>query len=143
MQAFLTVRLFIKSISLLILLLLCSIPSFAQTIEEKLKEADEYFETGLYIEAGKLYSKILPTRNRDYDLNFKYGTCLLYSSHDKSDAISHLQHAVKSPSIDKRAYFFMGRAYHLNYQFKEAEKYYNMFREQGSSGHLKDHDVEA
>ena len=119
------------------LLIVCSSSLYAQTPEEDRKRADAFFEAGDWTNATPLYSSLLSNSSLDYELNFRYGTCILYSSNKKSDAIKHLDYAVKSPSIDKRAYFYLGKAYHLNYQFKEAEQYYNKFKEQASTQQLK------
>ena len=122
---------------------MCSISSFAQTPEDIKKEADKLFDDGAYLLAYDEYNKVSGQYGREHDWNFKYGACALYAENDKSNAINRLSYAVQNPSIDKRAYYFMGRAYHLNYQFKEAEKYYNKFKDQASSGQLKDFDVDA
>ena len=114
-----------------------------QTPQEIKADADELFDKGFYAESYNKYNQITGTFSRDYDWNFRYGASLLYASHDKQKAIGHLGYAVKSPSIDKRAYYFLGRAYHLNYQFKEAQQYYEKFRDQASSGQLKEFDVNA
>ena len=89
--------------------------AFSQTPEEMRSQADAYFEKGNYVEATPLYSKILALDPKNYDVNFRYGVCLLYNSHSKGDAIRYLKYAVTSATIDKRAFFYLGRAYHLNY----------------------------
>ncbi|MEX1002939.1 MAG: tetratricopeptide repeat protein, partial [Crocinitomicaceae bacterium] len=132
-----------KLIPLVVLLFFCSVPAFAQTLEEKQQKADELFESQQYEAAAKIYSEVLSQKPRDYEVNFRYGTCLIFTSHDKQEAIKYLAYSVKSPSIDKRAYYFLGRAYHLNYQFKEAEKYYQKFKEQASTKQLKEYNVDA
>jgi DNA repair exonuclease SbcCD ATPase subunit len=125
------------------LFILSSISAFAQTPQEIKENADKMFDEGLYVEAYDLYNSITGTFSREHDWNFKYGACVLYAEHDKSKAIDRLVYSASNPSIDKRAYYFLGRAYHLNYQFKSAEKYYNKFKNEASSGQLKKFDVES
>ena len=120
--------------------------SYAQTLEEIKKESDELFEKGEFLKAKKGFTKLASSQN--YKLNpdvlFKYGTCLLYSKgEDKKKAISYLSQSIKSPSVDTRAFYYLGKAYHLNYQFDLALKYYNKFKELASSAQIKKFNVDA
>jgi hypothetical protein len=124
------------------LLVLSGLTSYSQTLEEMRKEADLLFEQGKFVEATPLYSKLLSNAAKDPDLNFRYGTCLLYNSRTKSDAIKHLSFAVKDPTIDKRAFFYLGRAYHLNYQFNEAIVQYEKFKAVATPTQLKEFQVD-
>jgi len=117
----------------------------AQTRAEIEKAADELFEEEAYLEAGKLYLKLITDqqRRKDHDLNFRYGTCLLKGEGEKkTEAISFLSYAVKKPSIDDRAYFFLGNAYQYNYQFDLALKQYNKFKKEASSSLQKKYRVD-
>jgi hypothetical protein len=67
------------------------------------------------------------------DLNFKFGACLLYTEEDKVAGLGRLQFSLKNPNIDIRAHYFLGKAYHLNYRFKEAIYAYKRFKTAGSS----------
>jgi len=137
------VKFFVRIISILVLLVSYQQQTYAQTLDEMRKQADAYFEKGQFVEATPLYSKILAQQPRDYDVNFRYGTCLLYNSHNKSDAIRYLSYAVKGTNIDKRAYFYLGRAYHLNYQFNEAIIQYEKFKQVASPQMQKDFNVDT
>ena len=120
--------------------------SFAQTLGEIEKTADELFEKGEYLEAGKLYLKVISDRERikDHTLNFKYGTCLLfYKGEKKQEAIAYLKRAVKKPSIDVRAHYYLGKAYHYNYQFDLAQTSYEKFQKDASVNDKKEFNVAA
>jgi len=123
--------------------------SFAQTLEdiEDIEEnADVLFESSEYLKAGKLYLKVISDRERikDHTLNFKYGACLLYNKGEKKqEAIAYLKRAVKNPSIDVRAYYYLGKAYHYNYQFDLAQKSYKKFQTLASTNEKKEFNVIA
>jgi len=120
--------------------------SYTQTLGEIERNADVLFENGDYLEAGKLYLKVISDRERikDHTLNFKYGTCLLYyKGEKKQEAITYLKRAVKKPSIDVRAFYYLGKAYHYNYQFDLAQKFYEKFDKNASSNDKKPFNVLA
>ena len=112
-------------------LILCLISSlaFGQTNEEIRKRADDFFESEKYIEATKDYLHLLSLTPTDSDLNFKYGTCLLFNSTNKNKAFRYLSYAVKNDEIDPRAFFFNGKALHLDYQFEKAKQSYITYQE--------------
>ena len=119
--------------------------TYAQTLDEIKKQADEFFDNEEYAKAKPLYLKLVsdPQRAKDHILNYKYGTCLLYGNgKEKQTAIARLTYAVKKPSIDKRAYYFLAKAYHLNFQFDLAIKYYKKFKDVGSSSDIKKYNVD-
>ena len=116
-----------KHITILVCLISCV--SFGQTNEETLKRADDFFEAENYVEATKDYLHLLSLEPTDADLNFKYGTCLLFNSKNKNKALRYLSYAVRNASIDPRAFFFNGKALHLDYQFENAKKSYIIYQE--------------
>lgn len=98
-----------------------------QTEDDIRKEANDLFEKERYVEATPLYLRLLSLNPKDYDYNFKYGTCLLFNSNQKSEGLRYLNFAVKNPGIDPRAYYFRGKALHLDYQFDQAKKSYQKY----------------
>jgi len=133
----------IKQITLLFITLISSGIGFAQTTDDIKKEADELFKNEQFIEATQLYLQLLNIEPRDHELNFKYGTCLLYSSQDKSEAIRFLSFSVKNPGIDSRANFYLGKAYHLNFEFNNALSYYNKYKGMASASDQRKYNIEA
>ncbi len=109
--------------------MLFSLPLFSQdkVREEIEKRATKLFEEGQYLAALPDYRQLLSSDPEDADLNFHYGACVLASDEDPEVAVKHLSFAVKSFSIDPRAYYFLGQAYHMDYRFADAEKSYQRF----------------
>ncbi|MBK9192281.1 MAG: tetratricopeptide repeat protein [Crocinitomicaceae bacterium] len=133
---------FFKLILIAQLLISGGLNVYSQTTEELRKQADAYFEAGQFVQATPIYSKLLAQTPRDYDINFRYGTCLLYNSHNKEEAIRYLSYSVKGPDIDKRAFYYLGRAYHLNYQFNDAIIQYEKFKSVANPAQLKEFAVD-
>jgi hypothetical protein len=100
---------------------------FSQTLKTLKTEANNLFEINKFVAATPLFSRLLAIEPTNHEYNFKYGTCLLFQSNDKQKALYYLQYAVKSAEIQPEAYFYLGRAFHLNYLFKEAIKSYTKF----------------
>lgn len=114
-----------------------------ETLDEKKARAAELFKDKKWSEAESLYASIISDSPKSHDLNFRYGTCLIYGSKNIQDAIPRLRYAVTGAGIDARAYYYLGRAYHLNYQFNDALKQYNKFKDMATPNLLKDLDVET
>ncbi len=115
------------------------IPFFGvgQTAKELKSDANKLFEQEQFVDATPLFSRLLAIEPKNHEYNFKYGTCLLFQSNDKQKALNYLQYAVKSSEIQPEAYFYLGRAFHLNYLFKEAIKSYTKFIASSPSSNLK------
>jgi hypothetical protein len=119
--------LFFRHIIIIASLLWFSAPTFGQTEAEMKTKADAFFENANFLEATPLYLRLLSLKPRDFDYNYRYGTCLLFNSNNKKEAIKHLNYAVSNPSVVPETYYYLGKAYHLNYQFSEAIKYYEKY----------------
>ncbi len=110
---------------------------YAQETEGDIKErADKLFEKEQYVEATKDYLHLLSLNPMSHDYNFRYGACLLYNSQQKDQGMRYLNYAILSETIDPRAFYFRGRALHLNYQFTEAIRDYTTYKKK--SGGKKD-----
>lgn len=110
-----------------LLALFSSLSAFSQTEEEIKVDAEKFFENEEYVPATSLYLRLLSLHPKDPDYNFRYGTCLLFNSYKKQEAIRYLNFAVNEAGIDPRAFYFHGRALHLNYQFEDAKKSYQKY----------------
>ena len=110
------------------------------------KENKEAFLDGEYFLAYEEYIDALPyyievyNQNPDNaNVNYKIGLCYLNITGQKKDAIPYLHKAILNTSPDYKegnfkeekapndAFFFLGNAYQLQYNFDEAEKYYNEY----------------
>ena len=99
-----------------------------ENIEETKKIADDLFEEEKYIEATPYYLRLLAIQPRDHNFNYHYGACLLHNSGKTQDVFKYLNYAVTDPNVDAQANYFLGKAYHLNYQFNDAIKYYKIYQ---------------
>jgi epidermal growth factor receptor substrate 15 len=116
-----------------VLFILLSSSLIAQTEAEMKTQADKLFDSEQYLEATSLYMRLLSLQPKEVSYNYRYGTCLLFNSDKKADAIKYLTFAVNNdPAIVPEAYYFLGKALHLNYQFNEAIKFYTKYNENKS-----------
>lgn len=98
-----------------------------------LSEANVLFEKHDYAEAMPLYAQLLSLNPTRPEYNFKYGATALYGDADKKEeAIKFLEYASTKTGIDPKCWYFLGRAYHLNYQFADAIKAYRKFTDLAS-----------
>lgn len=120
---------------LTIVLLFCStIAVFSQeTIEEAKKRANELFQDEKYAEAMPVYLRLLADSPRDHNINYRYGTCLLYNPSKNQDVFKYLSYAVLNPDVEFEANYFLAKAYHLNYQFNDALKYYQIYQQKAGA----------
>ncbi len=112
----------------------------AQTasIEETKKQANKLFEEEDYTPAYKLFSQLVSNYPKDVDLNYKLGVCMIYSEPDKKKCIPYLQFSNSKPDeASKETKFYLGKAYHINYRFDEAIKFYNEYKKIGSGNNQK------
>ncbi len=106
------------------------------------KQANANFEDENYAKAYLQYSQLLSLYPQDPNYNYRFGACMLFSQSDKKKPIDYIETAVKQTSVDNLAYFYLGRAYHLNYRFDDAIKAYQHFKQNASSSELKKHPVD-
>ena len=100
--------------------------------------AEVFFNSKKYEQAIQKYLRLDAALKTNFNIKYKIGVCYLYSASEKQKAIPFLEQAAANSSAahtgtleDKTApfisYNYLGKAYHLNYQFKEAitafEKY--------------------
>ena len=119
----------------LILLIVCS-HIFAQD-KENYYLADEFINRENFGQAVKMYHKILEKNPKNSELHFKLGFCYLNKALQKHKSIKHLEKAIKYRSKDGdkendapiEAYFYLGRAYRINYQVDKARNTLNELKE--------------
>ncbi|MBL4625158.1 MAG: hypothetical protein JKY42_08480, partial [Flavobacteriales bacterium] len=96
------------------------------------KKAEQLWKEKDFPGALPLYSQLLSLYPKDPEYNYKFGTCMLHVEEDKSAPLRYLEYAASRPNVDPEALFYLGKAYHLNYRFKEAQSKYSEFKEKGS-----------
>ena len=103
----------------------------AQTFgsEAELKEqAAKLFDDDQFEEAFPLYAQLASIYNKDPNINYRLGVCMLYASEDKEKPIPFLELASKYPDVEKEVFFYLAKAYHLNYRFDDAIKQYQAYQ---------------
>ena len=119
----------IKSI---LFVIICSVVSFfsysQESIEETQKIANDLFEEEKYVEATSYYLRLLALQPRDHNYNYRYGACLLHNAGKAQDVFKYLNYAITSDAVDIEANYFLGKAYHFNYQFNDALKFYKIYQ---------------
>ena len=109
------------------LIILLSVNSFSQSEPELAAKTLKVYKDKKYEAAKSDYLKLLSLQPRNADYNFYYGVCLLKTTASKAEAIKYLEYAIKANVTDPDAYYYLGLAYHLNYQFKMAIANYQLF----------------
>ncbi len=114
----------------------------AHETENRLKKAaNKYFEEENFLEAYPLYSQLLSLYPRDPNYNYRFGACMLFTKADKNKAVEYLSYSVKQPDVENLAFYYLGRALHLNYRFNEAIRTYKRFEQIASPAELKKYPV--
>lgn len=113
------------------------------SLDDTKKQANASFNNEEYDKAYKLYSQLVSHYPKDVEYNYRLGVCMLYAEPDKTKCISYLKFAVSNPeAAPKEATFYLGKAYHINYRFDEAIKYYNEYKKIASAAQQKKMQVE-
>lgn len=121
---------------LLLLALICALSLSAQEYaseSDMIKGANDLFEEEQFLKAMPLYSQLVSLYPKNTEYNFKYGACLIHGDRDKGKSLKFLKYAAGRPDVDPLAFYFLGRAYHLNYDFGAAIRTYKKFQEKGGS----------
>lgn len=123
-----------RSLSLFLTFVMLTVLSFAQNARESYLLAEDMLEDENYHKALNIYQQLLTQWPNNANLNFKIGYCYLNTATEKIKAIPYLEFAVSQISetykyrdADEQnapleAYFFLGKAYHVNYRFDDAER---------------------
>tara|TARA_B110000046_G_scaffold186024_1_gene231518 strand:+ start:19268 stop:24478 length:5211 start_codon:yes stop_codon:yes gene_type:complete len=111
--------------------------------EDELKvKANELFVAENYKEAKLMYAQLLSLYPKDPTYNYRFGACVLQTEADKTKPMKYLSFAASKANVDPLAYFYLGRAYHLNYEFAKAVKLYSKFKNKASNEEKEKYSVE-
>ncbi|MBN2598343.1 MAG: PD40 domain-containing protein [Marinifilaceae bacterium] len=107
---------------------------FASPKQQKIKSkrqyqiAEKFLDNKNFSKAAIIYKELLDESSRNADLNFKLGLCYLNIVSEKEKSVDLLEKAIQYTSsrnnVSMDVYFNLAKAYHANYQFKEALKVY-------------------
>ena len=127
-----------KQIALIFSLLILFSAKAQKDVKRQFDQADAYFVVENYPDALPIYEELLSNDAENPNLNFLVGVCYLNSAENKEKSIAFLQKAVASvsdeyvgghkektaPQVTKK---HLADAFHINYKFEEAVKYYKEF----------------
>ncbi len=107
----------------------------AQPKNEKIsrlaEDAEIYMEDEDWDRAYETYDKIIKIDNSNPFFKFRKGVCALRIADKKEETIQIFQEVLKESPEDKIVLYFLGRAFHHNYQFTEAIKYFDDYLASG------------
>ena len=129
---------------MLSLILGFSTPVFGQqdnvNIAELKSKTQAFYDEGKYSEALNGYSILSDTYPGDAMYRYYQGVCMVKLNRDLDEAIEHLYFS-SSRGVPEDSYFYLGLAYHREYNFSEAEKFFVRFEREGSRQQQKDLNV--
>ena len=118
--------------------------SYAQELSKNEQEIDKKafieIDKKNYKEALPLFSQLLSLHPKDVAYNFNYAVCLIETNEDPEKALSFLKYVARN-SQDPILYYYLGKAYHLNYLFDKALLNYKFFQSHAKKSDLKEYDV--
>ena len=101
--------------------------------EELEKAANEFFDAKEFAKAKPLFSQLLSKNALDPDYNYRFGVCILYTEADPLKPLPYIEGGANSPGVNTEAYYFLGKAYQLNYRFEDAITAYQKGKSAGLS----------
>ena len=109
-------------------------------IHELKKISMTEFEEGRYRAAFSGFRTLIESDGHDPENKYYAGRCLVELNEDLAEAIELLYDA-SGTNVRGDALFYLGRAYHLNYNFQEARKCYERFEKAASKQERKAYEV--
>ncbi|MFN6944017.1 MAG: OmpA family protein [Cytophagaceae bacterium] len=100
----------------------------AQNSKKLLKNANSFFDKGLYKEAIAAFNEVLKLEPDNAEANYKMGYSYLKTI-NRTKSLPYLIKANKSnPQIAEDIKYLLATSYHLNHKFEEAFKLYTEFK---------------
>lgn len=90
------------------------------------EKADYLFKSDNFYPALAIYVKMLRLDSLDEMSLFRAGVCYIHSD-EKEKSISYLLNVYKKDPNAEDILYYLGRAYHINYQFDKAIDYFKQF----------------
>ena len=123
----------------LLLIVLTVNSSFAQSLSQLEKKADESFKKKDYGSALIDFRQLLAQNPTSMDFNFKYGVCVFYSDNRKN-AKRYFDFVLRQRDFPSETYYFVAKLAHFEYKFSSAMLYYQKYLD-NTPEKLRDHDV--
>ena len=102
--------------------------SVSQSEKVMEQKALELFEKENYPKAMSYYEKLLVNAPQDSEYNYFMGVCLVETNVRLKEAVTRLKIAA-AKNVNEYVNYYLGRAFHLDYKFQSAIRYYQRFLE--------------
>lgn len=130
------------AISLLVVVLLTQTSVAQSNSEDRAALVDSLFNTKQYAEAIPYLEDLLQSYPKEPTYHYQLGVSYLNASRDLGKAIQYLQYA-STQDVPALVYYYLGRAYQLNYQFDDAISYYRRYTINSSNQDVSVKEIEA
>ncbi|MGB0882224.1 MAG: hypothetical protein ACPGSO_04680 [Vicingaceae bacterium] len=120
-----------KHISIFLLLFCAFSLSINAQYESRGKEynyidAENFFKAKNYYDALPLYQMLLEEYPKDIDYKTKVGICHIHIAESREESVKYLTEVYSKKPKAQNVLFYLGKAYAINYMFKDAIETYNM-----------------
>ncbi len=99
-----------------------------KTEQEVEQKAFVFFDGEDYSKALPLYQDLINVYPQDPEYNYYLGVCQVEVNENIKQAIQHLKIA-STKNVNASVPYYLGRAFHMNYEFNSAVRYYRKFSE--------------
>ncbi|MCT4615572.1 MAG: SPOR domain-containing protein [Marinifilaceae bacterium] len=127
-------KIYLNIFTLVCVFTLCIGQTSSQNLKSGLSEeqaegkAFKFFNSQDYINAMRHYQELIDVYPQDAEYNYYLGVCQVELNTDIPEAIKHLKIAA-GKNVDDHVSYYLARAFHLNYQFNSALRYYRKYKE--------------
>jgi outer membrane protein OmpA-like peptidoglycan-associated protein len=117
-----------KIFTIFLALIIFSVIGYSQDTKSLKSNGDRDFKLEHYRKALPFFEQVIQADPNDADAIFKAGVCYLHK-YSKEKGLEYLLKANSlNPNVDKHMAYWLGRAYHQNYQFDKALENYHLYK---------------
>lgn len=129
----LTMKRLLLAVSALFLVLVASAQLMPRDFNSSFLEANQLMEEKFWNQSIEIWKELYTATPQNANVNYKLGYCFLQTANDKLKALPHLEYAASQPlqanydpfdpkenRVPIDVVFYLGRAYHLNYEMDKA-----------------------
>ncbi len=102
-----------------------------------------FFEEGNYVQAYAMYSQLVSLYGSNPLYAFRFGAAGIYATTDRDNCIFFMKDGVRRGYTEPETHYYLARAYHLSYNFKEALVEYEKFQTSAEKKQLTKSDCKA
>ena len=106
-------------------------------------EANVFFEEENYIQSYAKYSQLVSLYGSNPLYAFRFGAAGIYATIDREKCVFFMKDGVRRGYTEPETHYYLARAYHLSYNFKEALAEYEKFETSAEKKQLNKSDCKA